>query len=251
MSLDILFVAWNRLEFTKLTFHNLVENTDLSEVTRLVVIDDGSTDGTREWLREAVANVDDKVEVKLVESKLGSPVAVMAQYLADRPAQWFVKIDNDIVVCPGWLDVVLGVSNENPRASLIGFEAGMTRVVGRGPGYGDEPWDGVYGFQQSSHIGGIGLMKRAAFGHGKLRANGRYFGFTEWQAHAHGVERGWVTPDLACPLLDRLPVEPIASLSRQYVATNWQRAWPTYDPVFMAWSWEWLLPQLEAMKEDG
>ena len=51
--IDILYVGWNRLEFTKATFEALKANTDWSLVRHLHIHDDGSTDGTREWLRDA------------------------------------------------------------------------------------------------------------------------------------------------------------------------------------------------------
>ena len=49
-SVDVLFLAYNRLAFTQESFKALLENTDWQYVQRLSVYDDGSVDGTREWL---------------------------------------------------------------------------------------------------------------------------------------------------------------------------------------------------------
>ena len=50
MSVSLLFPAFNRLEFTKQSWAALMANTDWSLVSEFHVYDDGSTDGTREWL---------------------------------------------------------------------------------------------------------------------------------------------------------------------------------------------------------
>ena len=57
VKVDILYCAWNRLEFTKVTFELLRRNTEWRHVEKLVVYDDGSEDGTREYLMEAGAEV--------------------------------------------------------------------------------------------------------------------------------------------------------------------------------------------------
>ena len=52
--LDIVYLAWNRLEFTRKTFETLVANTDWSKVARIIVYDDGSVDGTGDYLLHAL-----------------------------------------------------------------------------------------------------------------------------------------------------------------------------------------------------
>src|SRR5215510_6826063 len=55
--IEILYCAWNRLEFTRATFELLRRNTDWKRISRLVVYDDGSRDGTAEFLDEAITAV--------------------------------------------------------------------------------------------------------------------------------------------------------------------------------------------------
>lgn len=239
MTVDILFLAYNRLEFTREALLHLVQNTDWDLVDRIVIYDDGSTDGTLELTRE----FDAPTEVNWRNTSFGSPVAVMRDYIRDDPdaGKWFVKIDSDVAVPPGWLDELLAVQEREPQYDLIGMEAGMTKVAGR-----DEPWDGVYRVEPCTHIGGIGLMRRQWFLDApQLNAHGR-FGFSEHQAR-YGPARGWITPDLPIVLLDRLPFEPWLSLSAEYCARRWQRDWPKWDPVWMAWAWEWMLDGEEAV----
>lgn len=242
MSLDVLYVAFNRLEFTQRTFKFLIAHTAWERVDRLVVYDDGSEPHARLWLQDAARECPVHVEFRAGERR-GSPVAIMADYLSDSPADYFAKIDNDAAVPLGWLDAMLSVIGRNKSIDLLGMEAGMTVLAEERPGsVSMVNWNGEYRMEKSRHIGGIGLMRTDAFKRGpRLTANGRYYGFTEWQHSFYGrLNRGWITPDLPVALLDRIPAEPFASLSREYVERGWQRAWGPYSD-FMSWAYEWVM----------
>jgi glycosyltransferase involved in cell wall biosynthesis len=234
MSLDILYLAYNRLEYTRTSFELMKKNTDWSLVDRLVVYDDGSTDGTDDYLREA----GERVHVSAFEFrmlKFRAPAATMNDYLSTSEAEMFVKIDNDIALPPDWLPSMYRVMRQNEDIELLGMEAARTGTVrdaqsATGPGH--------YGWIDGSHIGGVGIMRTESF-HRRpaIMARGR-FGFTEWQ-HRHDPVRGWIVPDLRVVQLDLIPEEPWASLAHEYIARKWQRIWPKYDPL-QPWWWEWL-----------
>ncbi len=225
ISLDVLYLAYNRLAFTQHTFPLLLANTDWSLVDRLVVYDDGSKDGTKAWLRDQIGGpLDGPRVVEGRVTQFGSPVAVMLDYLSSSTADVFAKIDNDICVPPGWLGTSAAVLDENPEVDLLGLAAGWTGQKTGEPSY-----------EASSHIGGVGLMRTAAFRrYPGLYANGRY-GFTEWQHH-NSVVSGWLTPDLPVCQLDLIPDEPWADLARRYVVKGWAREWPKYEDRSL---WEW------------
>ena len=223
--IDILFVAFNRLAYTQASLDALHANTDWAEVATLYVHDDASTDGTKRYLREAVAKWPSRVVFE--SEKRGSPVAVMNWYL-DQPSEQtaFVKLDNDFVVCPGWLGELLRVAHLYPGYDALGIA----------------PWEGPpeltmngnRGVLGNSHIGGVGLIRRRMFAQCRPVPRGR-FGWTEHQ-HLHGFHVGWLKPDLPCFELDRLPVEPWADLARRYVSKGWARDWPKYqDPRYYEW----------------
>lgn len=238
--IDILFTAWNRLAFTTAAFTSLLENTDWQHVARLVVYDDGSEDGTREWLDGALRA--SPVPVVFRAERLGSPVAIMQCHINDPDAApVFAKIDNDVCVPPGWLTATLDVLAQYPFLELLGMEAGMSGVAGRD----GILFDGFYGVESASHIGGVGLFRTSAF-HCRpaMKPDGRG-GFTEWQ-HTYKPARGWITPDLPIVLLDRLPFEPWIALSREYVENGWQRPWPKWDPRWMEWAYTWFIDTEEA-----
>ena len=241
MTVDIMFPCFNRLEFTQYSWAMLIRNTPWEQIGRVHVYDDGSTDGTRGWIESQLEHC--PVQATLTFLGHQSPVAAMNHMVQVMGADWFAKIDNDTCVPHGWLDALLSVLEQNPSVDLIGMEAGMTRVAGRD----GEPWDGTYSLRPSSHIGGVGLMRRRVFQGQRMRADGRY-GFTEYQ-YKNYLARGWIEPDLPLVQLDRLPFEPWASLTRRYIDAGWSREWEPWTEQWMGWAWDWL-PSPESIGLD-
>lgn len=237
MRIDILFCAWNRLEFTTQTWAWMMAHTNWDLVSNLIVYDDGSEDGTLEFLREAterdIRHHHRTVPVELRISNFGSPPAIMNHYIATSQADVFAKIDNDIALPGGWLEKMRDVLMKHEEIDLLGMEAGMVAMQGR---------DGVileHGVEPCTNIGGVGLMRTAIFR--KLPGipfRGR-FGFTEWQVR-YNVARAWIIPDIACPQLDRLPFEPWLSLTEEYIEKGWSRPWGKYSEKWMEGYWDWM-----------
>ena len=241
MKTDVLFIARNRLEFTRESFSALVANTDWLLVDMLWVYDDGSTDGTRQWLTQRRGSL--PMRCKIIDSCLGAPAAIMNNYLSRSSSDMFAKIDNDVIVPPGWLNSCMDVMRVCHDLDLLGIEPPKSRTphVAGGPRSlcpeldTERDWS-VDGYAPCSSIGGIGLMRKRAFT-SAMRPHSVYGGFTEWQLQHRAVAKGWICPPLSVFLLDRLPTEPWASLSREYIARGWQRAWSGYDPANPFWSW--------------
>ena len=229
--LDILYLAWNRLEFTKASMTALLANTNWHMVRALWIYDDGSTDGTLEFLK--TVKVLDPVTlelicpVKLERTSLRSPVSTMNHFVDRVEPKLFAKIDNDVVVPPCWLEECLLVMGQNPRVDMLGIEAMHPPLL-----------RGVRECIPTDHIGGIGLIRSRAFeGQRMPKPNGR-FGFTMWQRRHPEVVKVWLQPSLPVIILDKLPMEPWRSLSAQYVTNGWQRMWDAYTGADRdLWSW--------------
>lgn len=226
VNIDVLFVAWNRLEFTRKSLDLLLKNTDWSQLRRLIIYDDTSTDGTREFLSEAVDVAGQYTDTEFHVCSYGSPVSVMNWYARCFDGDYFVKIDNDIAVPPNWVGPVISVLNAHPEVELLGLEYGQPAFKSSHESYSYTP---------ATHIGGVGAMKCSAFTTRKPPdANGR-FGFTEWQ-HEFEPIRGWLTPSLKVLQFDKITIEPWLTLSNEYVKKEWQRKWEKY-PRDMTFSW--------------
>jgi hypothetical protein len=232
--IDVVFVAQNRLEFTRCAFRHLLANTDWSLVDRLIVYDDESEDGTRDLLLTELHRLPPEIRSKsqIMFGPFGGPVAVMAHYLRSlrqsEEGRLFAKIDNDIVVPPAWLNELAHVLDRYPEGDLLGLPGGFGGRPGGNP---------VYKYQTAEHIGGVGLLRVDAFrGRPPLEPNGR-FGFTEWQ-WKYGAHAAWIAPDLLCVELDRMPVGPWPALSAEYIEKGWQRDWGKYPLDHdLYWSW--------------
>ena len=111
-------VTYNRLMLTRLTLDRLALNTDAP--LRLVIIDNASTDGTRRWLRENSARYPFIERVIQMDHNLGIGRALnngMVYSLArsDRVG----RLDNDILVPPGWLRDLNQVLNSSLRPMVV------------------------------------------------------------------------------------------------------------------------------------
>lgn len=228
--LDVVYCAWNRFEFTRFTFECLLKNTNWSVVRQLVVYDDRSTDGTAEYLREAAAGAPVPVDLRMTGHS-GTSVGALAGYANRTDADLFAFVENDLAVCPHWLDDLIGVMQRSPTLELLGMEPNFCQPPG-------PDWEGEFTYFPFTHIGGSGLMRTHAFrsrpainlGHGLA-------GFEIWQ-QKYALMLGWIAPDLRCCLLDRHPFDPWRSLSLEYEAKGWQRPWHLI-PEAKTYYWDW------------
>lgn len=242
---DLLFLAKNRLAFTKASVEILIRNTNWNLVRKLWVYDDGSTDGTTQFLEQTVF----PVKTNMVTGfRFGGPVAVMRNFLTNPDApELFTKIDNDVLVPPRWLDKCMLVMNANPELDLLGIEPPESRTPhyaggmrSAAPEYTGPYVRGInkYGYAPCTSIGGIGTMRTATVrSRADLQGHSVYGGFTEWQIRHIGVRKGWIVPPIDVVLLDRLPVEPWQTLSREYILNGWQRGWTAYSADVPYWKW--------------
>jgi glycosyltransferase involved in cell wall biosynthesis len=228
--IDLLYVAHNRREFTIATFTSLVAHTNWERVRRLHVLDDDSTDGTWEFLTAAVSDFYAQTgrDVDCVREPFGGPVAAMNHALDNLATDTLCKVDNDFLVCPGWLDALLSVLDADDRLDVLGLEAGF--------GDGLAPVVAPRGFKDAGHLIGIGAFRARIFESRRPVQHNRYFGLTRFMVE--NAECGWLTPDLPCFALDHLPVQPWRSLTTAYVARGWSRPWPPY-PDSMRSYWDW------------
>jgi len=111
----IVVVTWNALDFTQRCLAALRDLTD-HPAWRLVVVDNGSTDGTVEWLRTA----DD---ASLLENRenLGFSRAVNRGIAATDPGEDVVLLNNDVLVTdPSWLSRLQSVAHGGPTVGVVG-----------------------------------------------------------------------------------------------------------------------------------
>lgn len=243
MPIDIIFLAKNRLEFTKASFETFIKNTNWNLVHHLYIYDDGSKDGTREYLFKRFIGMS---KTTIIEGyKFGGPASVTKDFVfkkSEGKTEIFAKIDNDVIVPPNWLDTCLSVMEDHESIDLLGIEPWMSRtphyvggIQSKSPELDGPHFDT---WAPCDSIGGIGLMRcRAFLNHQDLSQHSIYGGFTEWQLRHRDIVKGWIRPALNLFLLDRMPVDPWRTYSREYIAKGWQRAWSNYSLDNPFWNW--------------
>lgn len=111
----MVMIAWNALEFTARTLESVKKTLD-PDRWRLVVIDNGSTDGTPQWLR----NLD---WITLIENptNLGFAKACNAGIRMAGPDDDIVLLNNDLLIEDhAWLRKLQEVAYHRPRTGIVG-----------------------------------------------------------------------------------------------------------------------------------
>jgi GT2 family glycosyltransferase len=95
----VTFACYNQLEYTRLCVDSLLRHG--LDLRRLVVVDNGSSDGTRAYLQTLPLGA-----CIFNRGNLGCGVAWNQGALALQ-AEWTVVMNNDVVVSAGWLDALI------------------------------------------------------------------------------------------------------------------------------------------------
>lgn len=115
----IAILTHNALEFSESCLSSLLAHSD--EACEIIVLDNGSEDGTREWL---AARCLPNLHVMLSPVNLGVPTGrnrLLAMTLpATRPEDFIVFMDNDVEVLAGWQTPFVELFAREPAAGIAG-----------------------------------------------------------------------------------------------------------------------------------
>lgn len=246
--IDILYLAHGRRKFTEASLAALTDGTRREEVATFQIYTDCLPPFPDEgWPVEKWAGM----KAWANHAKHGGPVAIMKDFLSNPGTDIFAKIDNDVIVPPGWLEAATAVMLANPDLEFLGLEPPASRTRNPGTQKRVTAPESVFenvgypsrGYVDCDAIGGVGLMRRSAFTNrpAMVPSGPRGVGgFTNWQQE-NKVRAGWIVPPLKLFLLDRLPFEPWLSLAKQYNASGISRPWTNYDPADVGSLWGWWL----------
>ncbi|HTF91358.1 MAG TPA: glycosyltransferase [Planctomycetota bacterium] len=110
---SIVVVSYDALEQTRACLARLRETRDANHPTEIIFVDNGSSDGSAEFLAAAT-------DVKLLRNNvnLGAPRA-RNQALPHARGEYVVFLDNDAMVTPDWLARLLYHAEVNPLSGCI------------------------------------------------------------------------------------------------------------------------------------
>ncbi len=111
---SVIIPVFNNVEYTRQCITSLFAVKEQTAF-EIVVVDDGSSDGTAEYLRQltgAVTAVTNAVNSGFAKSCNGGAKAARGEYL--------VFLNNDTVVQPGWLDAMMECVRQDAGIGLVG-----------------------------------------------------------------------------------------------------------------------------------
>lgn len=111
---SIIIPTWNRGELTRQCLTALAANTtDIS--FEVILVDNGSTDGTRDWL----STLGGDVQLILNKENLGFAKACNQGACAAR-GKYLVFLNNDTIPQPGWLSSLVSEVDAHPEVGIVG-----------------------------------------------------------------------------------------------------------------------------------
>lgn len=116
-TVSIVVLTWNALSYTQRCLASVLAHTDPRH--EVVVVDNGSTDGTPASLADLAAREPERVRVHLNAENRGF-AAGNNQGIALARRDHVLLLNSDTVVTEGWLERMLAVLGREPRAGLVG-----------------------------------------------------------------------------------------------------------------------------------
>ncbi|MEE4359570.1 MAG: glycosyltransferase family 2 protein [Desulfococcaceae bacterium] len=119
MTVDLLYITYNRIECTKQTLPKLLDSSEYP--FNLTIVDNASCDGTVQYLKEITASYQDRQNINLQLNKHNQGLSVPTNIFWQKSAADLVgKIDNDIYVESGWLKKLVYAHEQIPELAVIG-----------------------------------------------------------------------------------------------------------------------------------
>jgi len=112
---SVVIPVCNMLGFTRLCIDYIRMNTTVPY--ELVIVDNGSTDGTREYFEELSKQAD----VKYLRNEINlGPIIAINQGIRASKYEYICQIHNDVVIFEkGWLEKIVSVMESDPNIGIV------------------------------------------------------------------------------------------------------------------------------------
>jgi glycosyltransferase involved in cell wall biosynthesis len=197
--IPVLFITFNRLEYTK----KALEALFLSRGRKIFIIDNGSTDGTVEWLQSQPWNATWKMTFN--KTNLGIAGA-MNQFLAmTKKFEWVGKVDNDTLVPPDWA-ITLRDKCVQCKIDILQAKHPIIPAVANGKSFDQWVSDMKPDFRDSSiryhhFVGGSGIIFRRSSITEIPVTEWKLYGWRQFQRDNPKLKKAFCT-DVEVELLD-------------------------------------------------
>lgn len=125
ITVGVYSLTMNRLDYTKQSFHSLFTKSGYD--FDLVVVDNGSTDGTKEWLQELIPSGYCK-KITIINNSDNKGISIASNQAVEAIKEYDVicKFDNDcICLTPDCIKAMVDVYNSNHLIALSPYVEGL------------------------------------------------------------------------------------------------------------------------------
>jgi glycosyltransferase involved in cell wall biosynthesis len=197
--IPVLFITYNRLEYTK----KALEALFFSRGRKIYIIDNGSTDGTQEWISSQPWSY--TWNITFNKANLGIAGA-MNQFLSmTRKFEWVGKVDNDTVVPEDWA-VKLQEKCKNLKIDIIQAKHALIPGVANGQNFDQwvstmrtDPRDRSIRYHH--FVGGSGIIFRRSAITTIPSTDWKLYGWRQFQKDNPTLKKAFCT-DVEVELLD-------------------------------------------------
>ena len=159
--ISIVLVTYNGIAMTRLCLASLDRRTDWPNL-EIVCVDNGSTDGTREWLAEEAARRGDDVRLIPFPVNRGFAPAVNAGAAA-AGGELLCLLNNDTVVTRGWLSALARHLERDASLGMVGPSTNEIANAAKVPvGYREpgelEPWARAFTAERAGQAEAVAML---------------------------------------------------------------------------------------------
>ncbi|APF18254.1 Glycosyltransferase, GT2 family [Caldithrix abyssi DSM 13497] len=113
---SIIMLTYNALEFTKKCVNSILQNTHIPY--EIIFVDNGSKDGTVDYLRSLQAEYD---HIRVVFNKKNKGFAAGNNQGARKArGKYLLFLNNDVLVADGWLEELVSALEKDPQIGMVG-----------------------------------------------------------------------------------------------------------------------------------
>ena len=128
---SMVILTCNQLEYTRKCLDSVFEHRQ--RPFELIIVDNGSTDGTVEYLESDVLRNHTNLKIKIIKNNENKGFAGgNNQGMATANGDYILLMNNDVVVTPGWLERMLSCAEGQPEIGIVGprsnYVSGPQRV---------------------------------------------------------------------------------------------------------------------------
>ncbi len=121
--IDIIITTYNRVNFLRKTMESFFKNTDMSLVGQIIITDDGSNDGTIEYLESLKTELQG---IKIIhDGQRKGLIQRFNQAFLETKSEYVCEFQDDVILDNGWLSILLEKMEKYDKIAhfVTGFDA--------------------------------------------------------------------------------------------------------------------------------